>query len=100
MTSMNVTQTEAAYVAEGTTQYFLDDAELKAQGIALSASFPKSTRVGLKLGMTTAGRKYYYLAFDAKLSADAANGGVNETGMKRISSFERAAAKLGVELVK
>ena len=103
MSAMKVTKSEAAYLAEGTTRYFIDDADLKAEGIELCAKFPKSARVGLYRAVSVeAGersRAYYFLRFEAKLAADGANGGVNETGIKRIASFEKAAAKLGVDLV-
>ena len=103
MTAMKITKTEANYSARGTTRYYIDDAALKAEAIALAESFPKSARVGIMMDVAVEqgerSRKFYYLAFDVKLAADAANGGKNETGMKRIATFEKAAAKLGIELV-
>ena len=103
MNSMKITKTEDNYTATGTTRYFIDDAALKEEGIEICAKFPKSARVGLRREVSVEigerSRAFYYLHFEVKLSADAANGGKNETGMKRIATFEKAAAKLGIELV-
>ncbi|QED11191.1 hypothetical protein SEA_ZARTROSA_79 [Arthrobacter phage Zartrosa] len=97
---MKLTKTDDLYTARCGVWYCGNKTQIaEAVKFAESLPFPKMCRVGLTIDADIAGRKYMYLGINVKLSADAANGGANEAGMKRIAAFEKAAAKLGVELI-
>lgn len=92
MSTFTTTETATGFTATDTTRY---TKETIAEAEAACAAFPKSTRIGIYRGVDTTGTAYFYLAIQVKLAADAANGGTNETGLRRIAAFKKAAATLG-----
>ncbi|AMM44538.1 hypothetical protein BARRETLEMON_76 [Arthrobacter phage BarretLemon] len=99
MTTMRVTKTDDSYTARHGVWYFTNKEQVReAVEFEAAHKFPKSCRVALTADVDDSGRRYMYFGINVKLSADSSNGGVNETGMKRIAAFEKAAAKLGIEL--
>jgi hypothetical protein len=100
MTTMTITtSTHTATV----TAYFATP----AAAAEFAARFPKSTKLasptlrGHTLGGMVDGRYVQsgIVKMYVRLRADGVNGGTNETGLKRLATIRRTAAKLGVEIV-
>ncbi len=70
--------------------WFLARLATADEATALAASFPRSVRARA-VGAT--------VRLEIALRANGANGGVNETGLRRYATFRRVAAKLGPEVV-
>ena len=72
---------------------------------AFAARFPKAAKLTAPSlnGYTVVGRPGHpergMIRVHVKLTADGVNGGVNETGLRRLATIRRAAAKLGVEVI-
>lgn len=73
--------------------------DAKSDAEAFLAMFPKSARLRIvSTGMLDGSTKWSARG-EAKLSADAVNGGANETGVKRYRSMVKNAAKLNIPVV-
>lgn len=67
---------------------------LRVMGTALSTQYNYLDPACQNTGRVTVG----YVKFQAKLYEDGVNGGKNETGIKRLKSFVKHCARLGIEL--
>jgi hypothetical protein len=83
------------------TQYRATRAEAEAD----AAAYPKGARlrvISFNGGYGATGEQnwtVYYAGVRIELAANGTNGGINETGVKRLHQIERAAAKLGQDIV-
>jgi hypothetical protein len=77
------------------------DFATREEAEAWAAQFPKAVRFYVTTLSYSDGRAMTYHARtgSVRLTADAVNGGVNETGVRRYRSAIRTAAKLGLDVV-
>lgn len=86
--------------------------ETPEQARAIAARFPKAAKVrastvsawvgyldGVEWEPDLDNAVFGTVGIDAKIAADGVNGGRNETGIKRLATFRRAAERLGYDVV-
>lgn len=74
--------------------------DTRDQAAAYVALFPKSTKLTSAEVVTAPGERNYFLVeTSVRTAADGVNGGTNETGLRRIATIRRVAAKLGIEVI-
>lgn len=74
-----------------------------ADAMAFAQRFPKSTKLAGTVNshslVNPGGPDTGIVKVFVKLAADGTNGGANETGLKRLATIRRVAARLGIEVI-
>lgn len=72
----------------------------RADAEAYAAQFPKSAKMRTsEYGNGGDKARWGLVRFDVRTASDGVNGGVNESGLKRLATIRRTAAKLGFEII-